>query len=155
MRRGDTNMPEPRSKYRVMIVEDDLADANILQQAFHRCGDFFDCEHIDNGTMAFERLIGCKTGVSDQRPDLVVLDLDMAGMRGEQLMALCRLSSDIEHMPIVVLSGDIDGEADMRGQFSEGVHAVEKPEDWSGYRDAALTILRIAAQHAGAPRLNA
>jgi CheY-like chemotaxis protein len=148
-------MSEARSKYRVMIVDDDKAEANILTQAFHRCGDFFDCEHIDNGTMAFERLVGCKTGVTDERPDLIVLDLDLPGMRGEQLMAFCRLSSDMEHVPVVVFSGNIEGEADMRGQFSEGVHALAKPDDWTSYREAAFTILRIAAQHAGAPRLNA
>jgi CheY-like chemotaxis protein len=147
-------MHQDRSKYRVLIVEDDNQDAAFLTLAFHRCGDFFECEHINNGTQAFDRLIGCKTGVTDDRPDLIVLDLDLPGMRGEQLMALCQLSSAMEHVPVVVFSGSIDHEMDLSGQFSDGVHALAKPDDWTGYTDAAISLLRIAASRAGAPRLN-
>ena len=148
-------MDTARSKYRVMIVEDNCEEAAFLKLAFLRCGYFFECELVPNGALAFDRLIGCKTGVVEDRPDLIVLDLDLPGMRGEQLMALCRLTSDIEHVPVVVFSGSVTEETDMRGHTNEGVHALAKPDDWSGYKDAAYRILRIAAQHGGAPRLNA
>jgi CheY-like chemotaxis protein len=56
---------------------------------------------MPDGAAAWEALLG---GV---RPDVVVLDLHLAGMSGYRLIANIRDHEDLAHLPIVLLSGDV------------------------------------------------
>jgi CheY-like chemotaxis protein len=42
------------------------------------------------------------------RPDLVLLDLDLPDIGGEQVLAALRASADTRTIPVIVISGDTD-----------------------------------------------
>ena len=46
--------------------------------------------------------------VARQRPDLVLLDLDLPDIGGEQVLAALRASAATRDIPVVVISGDTD-----------------------------------------------
>lgn len=48
-------------------------------------------------------------GIKQQTPDLLLLDLWMPVLSGDQIVKLIRESNDIKHLPVIILSASIDG----------------------------------------------
>ena len=63
------------------------------------------------------------------RPDLVLLDLELPDMSGEQVLAALRASAATRDIPLVVISGDVDPEVHHRLLASGARNFLVKPYD--------------------------
>ena len=87
--------------YRVLIVEDDRAQALFAQSVLHGAGMQAEVQMQATGVLqAIERY----------QPDLVLMDLHMPGQDGMALTLQIRQRLDLLHLPIVFLTGDPDPE---------------------------------------------
>lgn len=86
-------------RLRILLVEDNPADARLLHEAFAELGFDADLVVARNGIEALARL-----RTSDDRPDVVLLDLNLPVMDGRELLAEIRRDPRLEDMPVVVLS---------------------------------------------------
>jgi chemotaxis family two-component system response regulator Rcp1 len=86
-------------RLRILLVEDNPADARLLGEAFTELG--FDAELAvaRNGIEALARL-----RTRGLRPDVVLLDLNLPVMDGRELLAEIRRDPLLEDTPVVVLS---------------------------------------------------
>ncbi|MEU0126611.1 response regulator [Streptomyces sp. NPDC006289] len=89
----------PRS-YTVLLVEDDMADAMLIEEALTEHGMARGIQRADDGVAALEYLRDPRT----DRPDLIVLDLNMPRMNGRELLNVLKNDSDLSSIPIVVLT---------------------------------------------------
>jgi DNA-binding response OmpR family regulator len=96
------------SRLTVLHIDDDPNDTELLQAASRRAGVPFVMQHIHDGEQAIAYLSG--SGVYGDRrryplPELILLDLKLAGTSGFEVLKWVRSHSQLRTMPIVVLSG--------------------------------------------------
>jgi CheY-like chemotaxis protein len=83
-------MPNPR-----LAVVEDNADNRLLLQAL--LGDRYDLVEYDNGTTALE-------GITAERPDLVLLDISLPGMDGNEILQRIRKDLVLRGLPVIALT---------------------------------------------------
>ena len=83
--------------YRVLIIEDDEEVARIMSLALER--DRIDCRIVPDGDA------GLRT-FEENQPHLVLLDLMLPGMTGQEVLEALRARSDV---PVIVVSALVNG----------------------------------------------
>jgi CheY-like chemotaxis protein len=78
----------------IAVVEDN-ADNRLLLQAL--LGDQFDLVEYENGMDAIE-------GIRRAPPDLVLLDISLPGMDGNEVLDRIRATESIRHLPVIALT---------------------------------------------------
>jgi len=79
---------------RLAVVEDN-ADNRLLLQAL--LGDRYELVEYDNGTSALE-------GIASARPDLVLLDISLPGMDGNEILQRIRKDAALRGLPVIALT---------------------------------------------------
>jgi CheY-like chemotaxis protein len=89
---------------RILIVEDNPADAQILAMALERAGVALEIVVVEDGVKALEYL----TAQNPDRCDLVLLDLNLPRFSGFEVLDRIRSTDDLKSLPVVVMSGSAD-----------------------------------------------
>jgi CheY-like chemotaxis protein len=84
----------------ILLVEDDAADAMLIEEALLEHGTARILHKAVDGIAALEHLRAPGT----DRPDLIVLDLNMPRMNGRELLAVLKTDERLKVIPVVVLS---------------------------------------------------
>jgi CheY-like chemotaxis protein len=90
----------PRPTAAVLLVEDDDADALLIEDALHQNGLARSITHVTDGVAALEYL----RDPSCTRPDLIVLDWNMPRMGGREFLEVLKTDPASQSIPIVVLT---------------------------------------------------
>jgi DNA-binding NtrC family response regulator len=114
---------------RILIVDDDMAIRASLQMTLEYDG--YDIVSAASGEEGLTR-------VEHDRPDLVLLDVDMPGLGG--LDVLKRLHTTHERLPVVMISAHIAG-ATVDAMCTGAVAFLEKPFE-------STDLLRITIRNA-------
>jgi len=85
---------------RVLLVEDNEADAYLIREALCQSGIEFDLRHMKSGEQALRHLFG-----ETEPPDLVLLDLHLPGTDGPAILRAIRNVPRLDDMPVVIVSG--------------------------------------------------
>ena len=85
---------------RIVLVEDNDADAFLIREAIRQSGIEFELEHFDNGDHALRHLFG-----ESSPPGLLLLDLHLPGTDGPEILSAIRGESRLAAMPVIVISG--------------------------------------------------
>lgn len=103
----DTGAPE---RCRLMVVEDNPADVELIRVAVESVGFPLDLEVVDDGQKALTILN--RSGGSEKDPsiDLLMLDLNLPRMNGKEVLRRVRQNQAVPRMPIFVLSASDDRE---------------------------------------------
>ena len=109
---------------RVLLVEDDAGGAQLMRIAFGERLPLARLEVVGDG----EKALGA---LAEGRPDwdLVLLDLNLPGVQGHDVLAAVRASSDerVRRLPVVVLSHS-EVEADVERSYDLGANShIAKP----------------------------
>ncbi|OAN52742.1 response regulator [Paramagnetospirillum marisnigri] len=116
--------------YRVLIVDDDPADIELVSKAIGRGR--FPCvvERAVDGVEAME-MLRSPTPESSRKnqPDLVLLDINMPRKNGLQVLSEIRSDPSLRHLPVVMLSTS-SAEHDVSVAYRSGAQGyVTKPMD--------------------------
>jgi two-component system response regulator len=85
----------------IFIVDDDPDDRQIILDAFLENDFNIDYVFIENGDQLIETL---KTSTPDQYPSLILLDLNMPGMMGLQVLKVLKNNKEWKPIPVLVLT---------------------------------------------------
>ena len=91
----------------MLYVEDEPDDAFFMRAAFVRLGLEIDCRIAEDGPSALAYLDGrppYNDRVSHPLPALVLLDLNLPGFSGFEVLHWIRQHPELERLPVVVLS---------------------------------------------------
>lgn len=126
MTNGDLGSP-----FRILLVEDNSIDARVTVRATKRLRVDTTVEHVDEGRAALDRLR--TSGSIAALPDLVLLDLNLAGFDGFELLTAVKSDEALCRIPVVVLSTS-SRDADIYGAYDRGANAyVTKPARLEGW----------------------
>ncbi|PRH80524.1 response regulator [Streptomyces solincola] len=136
-----TTLPEPEMMtaparpYDVLLVEDDVADAMLIQDALADRG-ARNLTQVDDGLAALEYL----RDPDSTRPDLIVLDLNMPRMNGRELLAVLKGDENLRTIPVVVLTTSAAPD-DVTGAYRQHANAyVTKPVNLEDFERAVRSI---------------
>ncbi|MFD5114103.1 response regulator [Streptomyces sp. NPDC058391] len=122
--------------YDVLLVEDDPADALLIEEALQEHGMARSINQAEDGVAALEYL----RDAEKPRPDLIVLDLNMPRMNGRELLTVLKDDPQLLTIPVVVLttSGAPD---DVRSAYHQHANAyVIKPLNLDDFIQAVRSI---------------
>jgi CheY-like chemotaxis protein len=88
---------------RIALVEDNPAEAHLLERALHAGGTPVELVRLEDGAQAIEYLNG-----SSSDCDLVLLDLNLPRLSGFDVLERLRSQDRFKGLPIVVVSGSAD-----------------------------------------------
>lgn len=111
------NNPQP---IEILLVEDSPGDVELTQEAFH-AAEIANRLHVTrDGNEALEFLWRRGCYESAVRPDLILLDLNMPGKDGKEVLAIIKEDENLKEIPVIVLTSS---EAEMDIAKSYALHA--------------------------------
>lgn len=120
---------------RILLVEDNPLDARATIKVAKKLKIANHIEHVTDGDTALERLRS-----ESSRPDLVLLDLNLPGKDGHDVLAEMKESPELRRIPVVVLTSSAD-DADVLDSYDLGANAfVTKPVGLEGWLEVVSTI---------------
>jgi len=120
--------PTPRS-VRVLLVEDDPGDARLTIESLRRSKIRNNVTVLDDGAEVLPYLRREGEHAGTLRPDLVVLDLNLPGRNGLEILADIRADPALSTLPIVILTTS-GAESDIAASYEGRANAfVTKPLD--------------------------
>ncbi|MCX4234937.1 response regulator [Streptomyces sp. NPDC020707] len=140
-------MTTPARPFDVLLVEDDMADAMLIEEALSERG-ARNLVQVTDGVAALEHLRTPGT----PRPDLIVLDLNMPRMNGRDLLKVLKSDDDLQSIPVVVLTTSTAPD-DVTGAYSSHANAyVTKPVNLDEFEQAVQSIDAFYLDTATRPR---
>ena len=88
----------------VLVVDDNPADRTIIIEALKQFVPGATTETCCNGLEAIRRIRSECSSTLEKRPDLILLDLNMPGMGGHEVLSILKASEDLRAIPVVILS---------------------------------------------------
>jgi CheY-like chemotaxis protein len=128
----------------ILLVEDDVVDAQTVRRYFASNRLPHALKVIDNAQQALEHLRRQSAGGTDRLggTGLVILDLNMPGMNGLEFLAEIKADPELHTIPVIVLSTS-DLESDVRASFEGGVAGYfVKPLEYGEFVSTLHSILR-------------
>ncbi len=131
--------PEPRL-IEVLLVEDDPGDVLLTREAFEHQKVANRLHVVNNGedAITFLRKEGAYTDAPD--PDLVLLDLNLPGMHGREVLMAVKEDPKLQTIPVVVLTTS-EAEEDVLRSYQLHANAyVTKPVDFERFMAVVRAI---------------
>jgi len=131
---------------RVLVVEDEFSLAMLL--VYNLQSEGFIAEHVDRGDEAELRL-------SEEPPDLVILDWMLPGVSGLEICRRLRARDDSHDMPVIMLTARVEESERVRGLSVGADDYVVKPFSTLELMARVRALLRRSRPNRVASRLTA
>jgi adenylate cyclase len=107
----------------ILIVDDDPLNRRLLTKSLEQDG--HRTTELDNGFAALQAL-----GAADaERPDLVLLDVEMPGLDGIEVLERLKADDELRHVPVIMISGVEDSASIVRCIEAGAEDFLPKPFD--------------------------
>lgn len=140
-----------RHEVNILLVEDDPGHARLIEKNLRRSKINNPLVIIDNGAEALDYLLcqGQYAGQTRPSPLLVLLDLNLPGMDGYQVLERMKSNPETRRIPVIILTTTDDyREVERCYQLGCNVY-ITKPVDYEQFADAIsklglfLSIVKI------------
>ncbi len=124
----------------ILLVEDNPGDARLVQEALKESGSRNRLSVVQDGEEAMHFLRRLNAFAEVERPDIILLDLNLPRMDGRQVLGEVKADPDLRSIPVIVLTTS-SAESDIVRTYD--LHAncfVTKPEDLDEYLQVIKTI---------------
>ena len=125
----------------LLVVEDNTAEQVIIKEAFKEARVHHNLQMVRDGIEAlmFLNAKGPFFAASPQ-PDLIILDLNMPGKNGLEVLSDIKNNLQWKHIPVLVFSNS-EFSGDICKCYTLGANAyLAKPADFQGFIDLAHVI---------------
>ena len=123
----------------VLFAEDDREDWILIQEAMKDCDCKLRVERVENGQRLLDRL---RSPNGHGLPDVVMLDLQMPLMDGQEALREIRSDPNLRHIPVIVMTTS-KLEADIFQSFYDGANSyVVKPINYEDLEKLLKNIKR-------------
>ncbi len=120
-------------KIKILLVEDNPGDALLTQETLESSKILHDFHHVETGDDAIDFLEKQGDFVDKPRPDLVLLDLNLPGKDGREVLAFIKQDPDLKRIPVVVLTSS-QAEEDVLKSYNLHANAyITKPVGLDGF----------------------
>ncbi len=128
--------------FHILLVDDSVADVRIIERALREASIQHRLTVIHDGSRALDYLRRLRDPgtPADREPDLVLLDLNLPGLDGNQILAEIKSDRFLKSIPVVILTTSRRDE-DIASTYQAGANTyIQKPAEFPRYRDLVLTL---------------
>jgi two-component system, chemotaxis family, response regulator Rcp1 len=131
-----------RPDFHILLVEDSRADAKIIERALAEGNVAHRLTVLRDGQQALDYLARVQQpdAPEELEPDLILLDLNLPGIDGCQVLARIKQDPHLRPLPVVVLTTSRRDE-DVIQTYQAGANTyIQKPAEYPHYRDLVQTL---------------
>ncbi len=121
----------------ILVVDDVISDLKCAEEIL---SDFYQVTTVDSGEKALLFL-------EENIPDLILLDIDMSGMNGYEVMEQLKQDEVFSEIPVVFLINGADRESEIKGLKMGAMDFVKKPFEPELMRSRIDKILKLTEQN--------
>jgi CheY-like chemotaxis protein len=132
---------------RILLVDDSLADLRLMERVLAKQKIKLDVEKKTNGMDALSWLEN-----QVYLPDLVILDLNMLGMSGLEVLRTIKESEEWRHIVVVVFTNSDDDHDKMKALQSYANSYHTKPLHYSDFNQVLTKICAYWLDHVDFPK---
>lgn len=135
----------------ILLVEDNPGDVRLTQEAFKEAGINVSMQVANDGLKAIQSLRKRHPYEDHQRPDLVLLDLNLPKLDGREVLEIIKTDDQLKDIPVVVLSTS-NAEDDILNSYKLHVNCyLNKPVDYGQFFEMVKRIEAFWLQTAVLP----
>lgn len=133
----------------VLLVEDNPGDVRLIQEGL---GDGpLELHVVEDGDAALAYLRQEGAFADATPPELILLDLNLPGRRGADVLAEIKQDPELRRIPVCVVTSSSDAQDVVDAYDRHANSYVTKPPDLDGFMDAVRQIERFWFQVASRP----
>jgi len=129
--------------YTILLVEDEPAHAEIVRRSFETIGIANMLQHVSDGEAALDYLYRnneFSDPATSPRPGLILLDLRLPKVDGQELLKTIKSDPGLNSIPVVVLTTSAS-EADIAMAYSNNANSyLVKPVDFTKFSEMLETL---------------
>ncbi len=124
----------------ILLVEDNEGDIILTKKAFER-GKIMNRLHVvKNGQDALDFLYKRNGHEDVPRPDLILLDLNMPKMNGQDVLKDIKSNDDLKMIPVIVLTTSNADEDILKSYQLQASSYIRKPVDFKQFGTVIQTL---------------
>lgn len=136
----------------LLVVDDDPGQLKLVRTLIADLGLLHRCHHASGGHEALDFLRRQSQFVNAPRPNLILLDLNLPGMDGCEVLRHIKSDPELRSIPVVMLSSSLAWK-DVISCYQEHANAyIKKPMDLESNRNLLRDLDRFWAECAVMPR---
>ncbi len=126
--------------YQILLVEDNPADARLMSEALTDVKASAALCWVSSGEAALDQMRRTEFADGDRRPDLVLLDLNLPGLNGHEVLLQIKRDPALKRTPVLVLSSSARPD-DVRSAYDGHANAyLVKPQTYDGFLNLIASI---------------
>ena len=131
-----------KQKHSIIIVDDDADDREIIRDAFESSTPEQDYIFIENG----DRLLEFLEQNGERHPSLIMLDLNMPGKDGREILKEIKTHDRFQHIPTIVFTTS-SSHRDRQMVYDLGANCfITKPDTFNKLIELTTSISRLWLQ---------
>jgi CheY-like chemotaxis protein len=125
---------------KILLVEDNQAHADLAKEALSDAKVTVDLSTVETGEEALEYLLNEKEHVNATRPDLILLDLNLPGIDGREVLEVIKSDPRTRCIPVVILTTS-EAEKDMLTTYNNHANCyIKKPVDFEQFQNVICEL---------------
>jgi two-component system response regulator len=134
----------------ILLVEDSDSDATIILHALQQSPLPGKVHRVPTGEDALAVLYGDGEHDGTPRPDLILLDLNLPGLHGFDVLEAVKTNDDLKSIFVIIVTSSAVEEDVHRASRLRADLYLSKPINLEGYSDLVADIEKFCTAHASA-----
>jgi CheY-like chemotaxis protein len=136
----------------IVLVEDNPADAMLVQMALESSGVSFKLHVLDDGDKALTFIEESDANPVAAPIDLLLLDLHLPKRDGEEILKRLRLSERYAQTPVIVMTASDAPRDHAQAQRHDAMHYFRKPSTLAEYMQLGVIVANLLSPERGAEK---
>ena len=125
---------------RILLVEDSEADVRLTKEALKESKLKIGLDVVNDGVAAIEFLRKSDKYADKERPDLIILDLNLPMKDGREVLAEIKTDLDLKRIPVVIMTSSKAEEDIVRCYNNHANCYITKPIDLNKFIEVVKSI---------------
>ena len=130
----------PGQPVEILLVEDNLADIRLTQEAFKDGKVTNNLNVMRDGVEAVDYLKKKGKYHKAARPDIILLDLNLPKKNGHEVLEVIKADEDLKRIPVIVLTVSDDEKDIYKAYIRHANCYITKPVDLAKFLDAIKSV---------------